>query len=131
MRPKKVILVVDDNEQVLSLRKFLLETWGYRVIQTLSAVDALQIIALSVPGTLDLLLTDLLMPAMDGNELVRQAKLLHPSLPCMIVSGTVSDPTRVVADGFALKGSRPEDLLTRVKILVARKRGPKKAVVTV
>src|SRR5665213_1049001 len=90
MRPKKTILCVDDNEQVLSVRTFLLETRGYRVISVSSAQQALDIVQQSAPGSLDLLLSDLLMPQMDGNELVRRAKQLHPCLPAMIVSGTVN-----------------------------------------
>ena len=42
MRPRKTILCVDDNEQVLSVRKFLLETRGYRVLAVASAKEALE-----------------------------------------------------------------------------------------
>ena len=41
MRPKKTILCVDDNEQVLSVRTFLLETRGYRIIAANTAQEAL------------------------------------------------------------------------------------------
>ncbi len=129
MRPKKTILCVDDNEQILSVRTFLLETRGYRVIAVATPQEALDTIANAVPGSLDLLLSDLLMPQMDGNELVRRAKQLHPCLPAMIVSGSVSAYDRAVrADVFLPKGaSSPAELLERVRVLVARKRGPKKA----
>ncbi|HEY0308717.1 MAG TPA: response regulator, partial [Acidobacteriaceae bacterium] len=40
MRPKKTILCVDDNEQALSVRKFLLETRGYRVLAVGTAQEA-------------------------------------------------------------------------------------------
>jgi two-component system, OmpR family, response regulator CpxR len=130
MRPKKTILCVDDNEQVLSVRTFLLETRGYRVIALGNPQEALETIANSLPGSLDLLLCDLVMPRMDGNELVRRAKELHPSLPAMIVSGTVTAYDRAGrADVFLPKGAcSPVELLERIRILVARKRGPKKAV---
>jgi two-component system, OmpR family, response regulator CpxR len=130
MRPKKVILCVEDNEQVLSVRTFLLETHGYRVLPFLSPQEALERLADSLPGSIDLLLCDLLMPQMDGNELVRRAKQLHPALPAMIVSGTVTAFDRAGrADVFLPKGAAsPMELLERVRILVARKRGPKKQV---
>jgi two-component system response regulator CpxR len=130
MRPKKSILCVDDNEQVLSVRKFLLETRGYRVVTAESAQAALELIMHTVPGTFDLLLSDLIMPQMDGNELVRRAKQYHPSLPAMIVSGTVSAFDRAsAADVFLPKGAcSPVEVLERVRVLVARKRGPKKSV---
>jgi len=130
MRPKKNILCVDDNEQVLSVRTFLLETRGYRVTAVNSPQEALAVIQSSVPGSIDLLLCDLLMPQMDGNELVRRAKQLHPSLPAMIVSGTVTAYDRAGrADVFLPKGaSSAAEMLERIRVLVARKRGPKKAV---
>ncbi|MGD0443375.1 MAG: response regulator [Edaphobacter sp.] len=131
MRPKKTILCVDDNEQVLSVRTFLLETRGYRVIAVRNAQEAIEVLERSLPGTLDLILCDLLMPQMDGNELVRRAKQLHPGLPAMIVSGTVNAFDRALhADVFLPKGaSSPAEMIERIRVLVARKRGPKKAIV--
>ncbi len=128
MRPKKTILCVDDNEQVLSVRTFLLETRGYRVIALADPKDALDTISNSLPGSIDLLLCDLVMPQMDGNDLVRRAKQLHPCLPAMIVSGTVTAYDRAGrADVFLPKGAcSPAEMLERIRVLVARKRGPKK-----
>ena len=129
LRPKKTILCVDDNEQVLSVRTFLLETRGYRVIAALSSQQALEVVEQSLPGALDLLLCDLIMPQMDGNELVRRAKQLHPGLPAMIVSGTVNAFDRAsCADVFLPKGaSSPAEMIERIRVLVARKRGPRKS----
>jgi len=128
MRPKKVILCVDDNEQTLSVRTFLLETRGYRVINATTSQEALEILERIVPGTLDLLIADLLLPQMDGNELVRRAKQMHPMLPALIVSATVAAYDRALAaDAFLPKGAgTAAELLERIRVLVARKRGPKK-----
>lgn len=128
MRPKKTILCVDDNEQALSVRTFLLETRGYRVIAAPSAHHALEVVERSLPGSIDLLLCDLIMPQMDGNELVRRAKQLHPGLPAMIVSGTVNAFDRALhADVFLPKGAySTAEMIERIRVLVARKRGPKK-----
>jgi DNA-binding response OmpR family regulator len=70
------------------------------------------------------------MPQMDGNELVRRAKQLHPGLPTLLVSGTVSNFDRAAAaDAFLPKGAcTPAEMLDRIRILVARKRGPKKQI---
>lgn len=131
MRPRKVILCVDDNEQTLSVRKFLLETRGYRVLTASSSHEALAVLGDSETGGIDLLLCDLLMPEMDGNELVRRARVVRPGVPTLMISGTVSQFDRgSAADAFLPKGAcSPVELLERVRILVARKRGPKKAVV--
>lgn len=133
MRPKKIILCVDDNDQILSVRKFLLETRGYRVLTATSAHEALEILAEYAPGELSLLLCDLIMPQMDGAELIRRARVMQPCLPTLMVSGTVTAFERgAVADVFLPKGaSSASELLERVRILVARKRGPKKASQTV
>jgi two-component system, OmpR family, response regulator CpxR len=130
MRPKKTILCVDDNEQVLSVRTYLLDIRGYRVIAAGSSQEALEVLERSLPGTIDLILCDLLMPQMDGNELVRRAKQLHPGLPAMIVSGTVNSFDRALhADVFLPKGAASAaEMIERIRVLVARKRGPKKAV---
>ncbi|AFL86551.1 CheY-like receiver domain-containing protein [Terriglobus roseus DSM 18391] len=133
MRPKKIILCVDDNEQTLSVRKFLLETRGYRVISTTSSHEALEIIDSHAPGELSLLLCDLLMPQMDGVELIRRVREMQPGLPSLMVSGTVTSFERGSgADVFLPKGAcSPTELLERVRVLVARKRGPKKHVQSV
>ena len=125
MRPRKVILCVDDNEQALSVRKFLLETRGYRVITALSAEEALDIFR---SGGIDLVLSDLLMPQMDGNEMVRRMKEITPEVPMILVSGTVKSFDRANrADAFLPKGAcTPLEMLERIRIMIARKRGPKK-----
>jgi two-component system response regulator CpxR len=130
MRPKKTILCVDHNEQTLSVRTFLLETRGYRVLAVSTAHDALALIERAIPGSIDLLLADLLLPQMDGNELVRRARQYQPALPTMLVSGTVNAAERASsADVFLPKGAcSPVEMLERIRVLVARKRGPKKAV---
>jgi CheY-like chemotaxis protein len=130
MRPKKTILCVDDNDQVLSVRKFLLETRGYRVLTALTAQEAMETAEGALPGTIDLLLCDLVMPQMDGNELIRRIKQMHPALPALLISGTVASFDRAAAaDVFLPKGAcSPSEMLERIRILCARKRGPKRAV---
>ena len=128
MRPKKIIVCVDANEQTLSVRTFLLETRGYRVIPVSNSLEALKIMESFAEGVLDLLITDLLLPSVDGNELVRRAKQIHPTLPALIVSNTVSTHDRALgADAFLPKGAcSVAEVLDQVRMLVARKRGPKK-----
>ena len=126
MRPKKTILCVDDNEQVLSVRKFMLETRGYRVLVALDCERALELFR---EGGIDLVLSDLIMPRMDGNELVRRMKELAPEVPAILISGSVKSFERANrADAFLPKGAcSPSEMLERIRVMVARKRGPKKA----
>jgi two-component system, OmpR family, response regulator CpxR len=126
MRPKKTILCVDDNEQALSVRKFMLETRGYRVLTALDSETALELFS---NGGIDLVLSDLIMPRMDGNELVRRMKELAPEVPAILISGSIKSFDRANrADAFLPKGAcSPLDVLERIRVMVARKRGPKKA----
>jgi two-component system, OmpR family, response regulator CpxR len=126
MRPRKTILCVDDNEQALSVRKFMLETRGYRVLIANTAADALEIFA---AGNVDLVLSDLIMPQMDGNELVRRMKSISPEVPTIILSGSVKNFERASsADAFLPKGAcTPLEVLERIRVMIARKRGPRKA----
>ena len=125
MRPKKTILCVDDNDQVLSIRKFLLETRGYRVVTARAAEEALDRFR---QGGIDLVLGDLIMPTMDGNEMVRRMKEISPEIPMILISGSVKTFERANrADAFLPKGaSTPVEMLERIRVMIARKRGPKK-----
>jgi two-component system response regulator CpxR len=125
MRPKKVILCVDDNEQELSVLKFMLATNGYRVVSALNGQEAINIFAVS---QVDLVLADFTMPQMSGNQLVDRLKRMAPHVP-MILLG---DPQRMGSEmhaADALLGKRncsPQELLERIKLMSARKRGPRK-----
>ena len=125
MRPKKTILCVDDNEQALSVRKFMLETRGYRVLTAVGSEEALEMFR---EGGIDLVLSDLIMPYMDGNELIRRMKELAPEVPAILISGSVKAFDRANrADAFLPKGAcSPVEMLERIRVMVARKRGPKK-----
>src|SRR5579875_64346 len=130
MRPKKTILCVDDNEQALSVRKFLLETRGYRVIAAQSGEEAVERFR---EGGIDLVLGDLVMPQMDGNEMVRRMKDIAPEVPMILISGSVKAFERANrADAFLPKGaSSPVEMLERIRVMIARKRGPRKIMRTV
>ncbi len=126
MKPKRTILCVDDNEQSLSIRKVLLETRGYRV---LAYSDAKQALDRFSQGGVDLVLTDLIMPGFDGSKLIDGVKGLSPETPAILLSGKIKIYERETgADVFLAKGMYcPADLLERIRLLLVRKRGPKRA----
>jgi CheY-like chemotaxis protein len=126
MKPKRTILCVDDNEQSLSIRKVMLETRGYRV---LAYSDAQQALNRFTQGGVDLVLTDLVMPGIDGSKLVQSVKGLSPETPAILLSGKVKIYEHETgADIFLAKGMyAPADLLERIRLLLIRKRGPKRA----
>ena len=126
MKPKRTILCVDDNEQSLSIRKVMLETRGYRVITCSNAQEALDRFS---QGGVDLVLTDFIMPNVDGVWLVEQVKKLSPDTPTVLFSGKIKNFERnTPADVFLPKGMyAPAELLERIRILLVRKRGPKRS----
>ena len=126
MKPKRTILCVDDNEQALSIRKVMLETRGYRVLACNSGEEALERFR---RGGVDLVLTDLVMPGLDGTRLIEEIKNLSPQTPAILLSGKVRIYDRDTrADVFLPKGMyNPAELLERVRLLLVRKRGPKRA----
>ena len=119
------ILCVDDNEQSLSIRKVLLETRGYRVLTCATGEEALERFK---KGGVDLVLTDLIMPGLDGTRLIEQIKGLSPQTPAILLSGKVRIYDRDTrADVFLPKGMyAPAELLERIRLLLVRKRGPKR-----
>jgi CheY-like chemotaxis protein len=125
MRPKKVILCVDDNEQELSVLKFMLATNGYRVVSATSGQEAISVFA----GTsVDLVLTDYAMPQMDGNQLVDRLKQIAPHVP-MILLGDLQKMSGEIHAADALlakKNCSTQELLERIRLMSARKRGPRK-----
>jgi two-component system response regulator CpxR len=125
MKPKKTILCVDDNEQSLSIRKILLETRGYRVVACNNGEQALEAFR---HGGVDLVLTDLMMPGIDGSHLIEEVKRLSPQTPAVLFSGRVKIFERdTTADLFLPKGMyEPAELLERIRLLLVRKRGPKR-----
>jgi two-component system, OmpR family, response regulator CpxR len=127
MKPKRTILCVDDNEQSLSIRKVMLETRGYRVIACTNGQDALNQFRL---GGIDLVLTDLVMPGLDGHKLIEEIKTVSPQTPAILISGKIKIYERDLrADVFMPKGMyAPVELLERVRLLLIRKRGPKRVV---
>ena len=125
MKPKRTILCVDDNEQSLSIRKIMLETRGYRVVSCASGREALDIFK---KGGIDLVVTDLAMPGVDGTQVIDEVKTVSPQTPTILLSGKAKiydHNTR--ADVFLPKGMyAPAELLERIRLLLVRKRGPKR-----
>ena len=125
MKPKKTILCVDDNEQSLSIRKVMLETRGYRVVTCVNGKEALERFR---QGGIDLVLSDLIMPDVDGTALIDEVKRLSPATPAILFSGKIKVYERDTrADIFLPKGMyAPVELLERIRLLLVRKRGPKR-----
>jgi two-component system response regulator CpxR len=125
MRPKKIILCVDDNEQELSVLSFILSTNGYKVLPANTGQEAIDIFATS---QIDLVLTDFSMPQMNGAQLVKRLKQMGSHVPMILLGEPQSMGSEIhAADAMLAKRNCSSlELLERVKIMSARKRGPRK-----
>ena len=125
MKPKRTILCVDDNEQTLSHRKIMLETRGYRVASFSRGEDAVERFK---QGGIDLVITDMAMPGLDGPQLIATVKNISPQTPAILICSKVRIyDHESQADVFLAKGMyNPADLLERIRLLLVRKRGPKR-----
>ena len=81
----RTILVVDDDEWVRVLARDVLATEGYRVLEAADGQDAIRVAA-EHPGPIHLLLTDVVMPGMNGCELAAGLGALLPGLKVMFMS---------------------------------------------
>jgi PAS domain S-box-containing protein len=84
------VLVVEDNFSILRLTTRMLQSLGYIVISTASPLEALRLVRDS-DEKFDLLVTDIIMPQMNGRELSEKILELQPAMKCLFMSGYTSD----------------------------------------
>lgn len=121
----RTILVVDDDEWVRVLARDVLATEGYRVLEASDGQDAIRVAA-EHPGPIHLLLTDVVMPGMNGCELAAGLGALLPGLKVMFMSAY--DRDFLVARGLTPTGpviTKPftiEYLTRRIEMVLGDRR---------
>ena len=100
------VLLVDSDEESLTLFKDALEAAGARVHAATSAEDALVAMTLAAP---DILITELGLPMLDGFGLLNRARAIHPDIPTIAVTSysRLDDRARTEAAGFKAHVSKP------------------------
>lgn len=118
-RPGEVILLAEDEPAVRGLVTRILERAGYQV---LIAVDGLSAIHLgrSIDGRVDCLISDVMMPGIQGPEVVRRLRETRPTLPAVLMSGYTEDGidlerSMLAGVGFIQKPFASDDLLEAVR----------------
>jgi DNA-binding response OmpR family regulator len=84
--PAETLLVVDDDPMVRDMEAQLLRLEGYTVLEAEGATEALRLAGEAV--AIHLLITDFIMPEVDGLELTRRFRAAHPKTPVLMVSGS-------------------------------------------
>ncbi len=90
----ELILLVEDEPDILNIYKLMLESKGYGVLDAVTPSDALRI-AHEYGSKIHLLITDVVLPEMNGCELSKQLKLLAPDLKVLFISGYTPDDINI------------------------------------
>jgi two-component system response regulator CpxR len=116
-----------DDEQSLSIHKVTLETRGYRVVTCHTVVEAID---LFVQGSVNLVLSNTDLPDAPATDLVRRIKVLSPDMPVILLSAQMGElHTDAPVDLLLRKGAyAPAELLEQIRVLMVKRRGPRRAV---
>jgi DNA-binding response OmpR family regulator len=122
------ILVVEDENAVRGLVARVLTRAGYRVLEACDGEEGLRV-ATGHESTIDLVLTDVVMPRMSGREMAGRLKDLYPSVPVLFMSGYTDDAlvhhgVRTSEAHFLQKPVEPEMLLAKLAMLLSPANSP-------
>ena len=103
---KENILIVDDDVNILELLQRHLQSWNYHVYKAISVKEAVFILR---DASIDLLITDLKMPEIDGFELIKFVSEHYPKLPKLVVTGypSVQDSLAAIKSGVVAYLTKP------------------------
>lgn len=110
----RIVLVVDDEPSILTVRRMLFEALGYSVLTAESGPQAL---ALMQSHVVDIVILDYLMPEMDGEETALRVRELHGDIPIILSTGCTSVPPGLmeIVTMLVHKGSGPQILIDAVE----------------
>ena len=87
---EKTILLIDDEEIVINISKMMLKRLGYRVLTAYSGCEGLQLFEKN-KSKIDLIISDLEMPNMNGNEVMDKLRKIDPQIKVILSSGALTD----------------------------------------
>ena len=116
---KKTILLVEDEEQVRTLLKRVLGKRDYEVVVAQDGREGLEK-GLGIIDDITMVVTDLIMPELNGIELLRALRAQRPNLPCLFMTGYSKDDIEEPLDDAHLiqKPFTPVDLLARIEAIL-------------
>ncbi|MCW5202883.1 MAG: response regulator [Candidatus Electrothrix communis] len=119
---KKTILIADDSKMVCNFHSYILKNAGYRTVSAIDGADGLQKL---LENSIDLVVTDINMPNMDGYEFVRRIRAIpeYDELPIVIISteSEADDKQKgfdAGANVYIIKPTPPEHLVESVHLLL-------------
>jgi CheY-like chemotaxis protein len=120
----ETILLVEDEEQVREVAAAILRAAGFHVLAAAAPADAILVCEES-PERIDLLLTDVIMPRMNGRQLAERIRLLRPEVRVLYMSGytddmILSNGTLAAGASFIQKPMMPDSLTRKVRDVLDR-----------
>jgi two-component system, cell cycle sensor histidine kinase and response regulator CckA len=110
----RTILLVDDSPRIRPLVREILRSLNCHILEASTAEEALEVAA-ACGAKLDLLLTDITMPGMNGLELAAQLRQQYPEMRVLYMSGYTLSPMTNIDMHFIEKPFRPDALLNKVR----------------
>ncbi len=122
-----VVMVVDDEETVRTVARLALEKAGFRVLTASDGKDAIEVFRRE-GGRIDLILLDLTMPHLNGEETFRELRRMKPDVRVVLSSGynemdTINKFAGKGLAGFIQKPYRPVDLIARIRSVLSADSG--------
>ncbi|GAE27905.1 alkaline phosphatase synthesis transcriptional regulatory protein PhoP [Halalkalibacter wakoensis JCM 9140] len=116
------LLIVDDEESILTLLQFNLEQSGFEVT---TAMDGSSALKLAMKETFDLLILDLMLPEMDGLDVCKQLRQNKVSTPILMLTAKDDEFDKVLglelgADDYMTKPFSPREVIARVRAILRR-----------
>ena len=121
MNSEKKILIIEDDELIIKILKFILNKEGYQLSVVMDGLSAVERIHSINP---DMVITDLMLPYKSGLEVIRFVKENFEKKPIIVLSSlgeeehSVSEAFKLGADDFIAKPFNPNELVLRVKRLL-------------
>jgi DNA-binding response OmpR family regulator len=111
------VLLLDDNATQLTIRELVLRKAGIESHAATSANAALALLRSSVGANIGAVITDHLMPGMDGSQFVRELRKFAPAMPVIVISGLseAEDDYRGLEVVFRTKPLDPEELIALIR----------------
>jgi CheY-like chemotaxis protein len=109
----KIVLCIDDNEDLLECEKEFLESFGYTVLTAPNGGKGLELASVH---SVDVVVVDYLMPEMNGQEVAIKMRRLRPQAPIIMLSGAGKIPKQALksVDAFIAKDQLASHLLTAI-----------------
>ena len=119
---ERTILLVDDEFEITDIQKRYLSQAGYNVLVAHDGIEGLELFK---NKSIDLIITDIMMPKMDGYDFISEVQYLSPDQPFLFMTAKTSEQDKIFglsmgADDFIIKPFSPRELVLRVNNIFKR-----------